>query len=187
MRLLYFTSDNLNNSLFIKEFVSAYHKLEGKAILVHAAFGSIQDTRFVTKRISSVLSEVMIVNNPISGDQKQIVKLDESGELLVKKRELDRQLAMVNLLVMNPIVQGVQGATLANSHQLVATLRTLFEVDKPMLFTRNSKSPLAKTYIPVNGPADINPLLDIYEEEKIALESAASLAPSVIGSPNLFG
>ena len=187
MKLFYFTSDNLKNSLFIKEFVSAYHKLEGKAILIHASFGSLQDTRFVTKRISAILSEVMVVNNAISGDQKQIIRQDADGTLQVRKAELEHQLKMVDLLVVNPIASTDQGPALVDSLALVQKLRELFAVDTPILFTRNAKSPLAKTYVPVNTPGDIDPLMEIYEEEKIALENAAALAPALIGSPNLFG
>lgn len=187
MKLFYFTSDNLHNSFFIKEFVSAYHKVEGKAILVHAPFGSLNDTRFVTKRISSVFSEVLVVNNGISGDQKKILSLEASGELVVRTGELQRQLQMVDLLVMNTIAASEAGPTMVDSLQLVGKLREVFEVDSPMLFTKNSKSPLAQKYVPVNAASDIDPLLAIYEEEKVALEHAAAMAPSVIGSPTLFG
>ncbi len=187
MKLFYFTRDNLQNSFFIKEFVSAYHKLEGKAILVHAPFGSMQDTRFVTKRISSVFSEVLVVNNAISGDQKRILSIEGDQDFLVRTDELKRQLKMVDLLVMNTIAASNKGPSWVNSLQLVQKLQEVFEVETPMLFTRNSKSPLAQEYVKVNTAEDIDPLLAIYEEERMALEHAAALAPSVIGSPNLFG
>lgn len=187
MKLFYFTSDNLKNSLFIKEFVSAYHKVEGKAILAHASFGSLRDTRFVTKRISSVFSEVLVVNNAISGDQKQILLQEADGQLKVRKTELERQLEMVDLLVMNSIAYSPEGPVMVDGLQLASKLREVFQVEIPMVFSRNSKSPLTKEYVSVNAPADIDPLMAIYEEEKLALEHAAALAPAVIGSPNLFG
>ncbi len=187
MKLFYFTSDNLRNSFFIKEFVSAYYKVEGKAILVHAPFNSMHDTRFVTKRISSLLSDVLVVNNAISGDQKRILSLEGKENILVRKGELQRQLKMVDLLVMNTIAADDKEPIWINSLRLVQKLQEVFQVETPMLFTKNSKSPLAQEYVRINQAKDIESLLAVYEEERIALEHAAALAPSIIGSPNLFG
>lgn len=187
MKLFYFTEDNLKNDLFIKEFASAYHKVQGKAILVHAPFGSLHDTRFVTKRISSVLSEVMIVNNPISGDQKRILSVSPDGQIQIRAAELDRQLTMVNLLVLNPIAQSSEGPVLVDSIALTEQLRKTFQAEPLTLFTRNSKSPLAKEEVQVKSKEDVASLLTIYEEESAALNGAVELAPAIISTPNHLG
>jgi len=187
MKLFYFTEDNLKNDLFIKEFASAYHKVQGKAILVHAPFGTLHDTRFVTKRISSLLSEVMIVNNPVSGDQKRMVTISETGQIQIRAAELDRQLTMVNLLVMNPIAQSPEGPVVIDSIALTAEIRKTFQASPLTLFTRNSKSPLSQEIIKVEGETDVQSFLNIYDEESAALNGAVALAPSVISSPNHLG
>lgn len=187
MKLFYFSQENLKNSLFIKEFVSAYHQVKGKALLVHAPFGSLPDTRFVTKRISSVLSEVLIVNNSISGDQKKVLQVSPDGSLDLRRSVLDRQFQMVDLVVMNPIAQGPEGPILVDGLELVRLLRTTFETGAPVLFTRNTKSPLTRESVEVEQATDIAPLLELYEEEKTALENALALAPAVISTPQLLG
>ena len=99
MRLLFLSADNLRNGPFIKDLV--YHfKGAGKCILLHDHFGSIADTRFVTKRVSALISEEMILNNGFSGDQRGIFhRLLQMLQQLIGK---DVNPTQVSLLITAP-------------------------------------------------------------------------------------
>lgn len=185
MNIFYFSEENLKNTFFIKEFVSAFREKPQKGILLHGSFGSLVDTRFVTKRLSAVMSELMIVNNAFSGDQRNLLALD-NGSLEFRVDLVKSLLETVDLVILNTIVSGQNGPESGNAHEIVALLRQQLPIEELILFARNSKSPMVQSKITVDPDTDLSSLLNLYDEEQFVLETAQALAPASIASPANF-
>ncbi len=186
MKLIYLSEANLKDRLSIQNFVFNF-RLKEKAILIHACFGgTVQDTRFVTKRLSSLLSEAMVYNNAFSADQRNYFYL-EGGEMKVKKAALEKLLQSIQLLVIGPVIQNEAGeAVLADPMRMLETIRAAFQPEELLLFVDNPMSPLGAKKAHVESEADIAPFLKVYEEEKPALARALRLAPARLASPSNY-
>lgn len=179
MYLLYLSEKNLRNKSFIIDLVHHF-KPPGKGILLHDRFGSIADTRFVTKRISALLSEGMIVNQPLSGDQRNLLKQAEGG--IKFNQTLTQDLFKVmDLLVMNTILPG---AATADPLEVIPSIRSAYPDIELILFPDNSKSALTAEAKRIYNTLDAENLFPVFEEEKETLERASTLAPVMIASPS---
>ncbi len=184
MKLLIFNEANLRRTPFIKQFVSEFHQFKDKTILLHAPFGKPRDTFFVTKRISSLLSEVLVVNMALSGDQKGLLNR-EAGELKVDVNQITHKFKTLQMVVMNTIVGGTDGE-MASVAEVAQLLRQELPIEETLVFYTNSMSPVAAEKKLVEGNDDIADLLKVYDEEAPALEQAASLAPAWLVSASNF-
>lgn len=185
MKLIYLSQSNLRNNFFIKEFVAAYGQQQGKAILLHEAFDTVSDTRFVTKRISSLLSEVMVVNAAFSGDQKGLFAAKD-GELSIKTSLIEGLMPTVSMLILNPIQVENGESGFADPIALARALREKLPIEETLVLTVNSKSPVVQERKLVQGAEDLGNWLEVYEEERAALENAVALAPAYLSSTRIF-
>lgn len=184
MKLLYLSADNLRNGPFIKDLV--YHfKHVGKCILLHDHFGSERDTRFVTKRISALMSEEMILNNAFSGDQRGIFT-QVDGAVSVRDEFLQAALQTVDLIILNPLGLASGEVQALDALQALVQLRAAFGVEEVHLFPKNTRSHMVAQRRHLQLASDIAPLIALYEEEAAALECAAQLLPVVLGAPSHF-
>lgn len=181
MKLLYLTQDNLRNAPFIKDLIF-HHKLEEPSLILHDHFGSIQDTRFVTKRLSALMSEDMIVNNAFSGDQRKILSLKD-GQLHFRKELVMEAYTTISLFILNPIVASDGGPQVHSPLETLQLLRREFAIEEVLLFPRNSLSPIAAGREVIREPEDVERLLHLYDEETELLEMARALAPAVLAAP----
>jgi hypothetical protein len=184
MKLLYLTSDNLRNTPFVKELVYHYKDV-GKSIILHDHFGSVSDTRFVTKRVSALLSEESITNNAVFGDQRSILRETAFG-ILIRQDLLQRLLETVDVLVLNALCLADQKVKTIDPIAVAQQLRLAFGLETIHLFARNSRSPMVAMPRHVMMPSDTSSLLEAYEEEAAVLHAASRLSPAVIGSPSNF-
>lgn len=186
LHLLHFSLSNLQDKAFIQQFAHQY-KFRDPAILVHDAWpGQISDTRFVTKRLSNVLSECMVYNHPVSGDVRGLLQI-EAGELVLDRDKLFHWFATAPLIVLNPIVATPSGPELLHdSFRLVRSLRALPEVQDVVLFPDRSLSPLARKTSVINSAADLAELQALYEEESAMLERAGRILPLRISGPDHY-
>ena len=184
MKLIFLSADNLRNGPFIKDLV--YHfKDVGKCILLHEHFGSVADTRFVTKRISALMSEEMILNNAFSGDQRGIFVQSANGVSL-RHDFLQAALETVDLLVLNALGLADEAVQPLDALQALAQLRTAFDVQEVHLFPKNARSHLVAQRRHILDAAEIAPLRELYEEEADALDRALQLLPVVLAAPGNF-
>lgn len=186
MKLLYITVDNLRNSNFIKELVWNFKDV-GKAILLHDHFGVGRDTRFVTKRISALMSEEMVVNNALSGDQRGIFKI-ENNRVIVDKEFLDNAFLTVNLMILNPFALDGKKIVEADPFDVAKAIREAYGLKEIYIFPQNLRSPLSveRRQLGKDAAAELEILRGAYEEEKIALDAAEALLPVVLASPSKF-
>ena len=184
MKLLYLSEANLKDRLFIKDLVHNYkYSLEQKAILVHAPFGgTVRDTRFVTKRISTLLSETMVYNNAFGAEQRGLITHSEGG-LRVKTELIEKLLAPINLLILGPQVQVDSEVELLDPMDMLEALRSSLPIEETMVFTDNSLSPLGRKNLIIESEEQILELKKIYDEESSALDLALKLGPARLASP----
>jgi hypothetical protein len=184
MKLLFLSADNLRNGPLIKDLVYNYKNL-GKSLILHDHFGSVSDTRFVTKRLSALMSEEMIVNNAFSGDQRSILSLVD-GHVKVRAEFLKHALDTVELLLLNPL--GLQGDLIAqlDPAQVLAQLRHDLDITDIYIFPKNVRSPLVAMRRHFAMAQDIAPLRDAYEEESAVLDFAEKMLPVVLAAPGNF-
>lgn len=184
MKLLFLTADNLRSSPFIKDLVYNYKDV-GKSIILHDHFGSIADTRFVTKRISALMSEEMILNNAFAGDQRSIFQQGADG-VVVRAEFLESALQTVDLLLLNPLGLADGQVVALDAVQVLAALRRVFDVDEIHVFPKNVRSPLAAERRRLVMAAEVASLRDVYEEEATVLDMAVQLLPVVLAAPGNF-
>lgn len=181
MKLFYFSRENLGSSFFIKEFVAQLPEHPQRGIVLHDYFDSVTDTRFVTKRISAVMSELMVVNNAFSGEQRQLFRQGADG-LEVRAGLITDLLQTVDLLVLNTLVAGEDGVQAGNPEAILSALRKVLPLEEVVLFADNTRSPLVREKQPITADTDLSEWLALYEEERSALERAQRLAPVSLSS-----
>lgn len=185
MKLIYLTETNLRDRLFIKDLVHNFGFTE-KALLIHDSFGgTVKDTRFVTKRISALLSECMIYNNAFSADQRNLVSRVED-RLQINTALIQQLLPPIQLLILGPVIKGETGPQLTDPLELLEAARNAFDIEEVIVFTANPMSPLAGKKEVVRDADDRQRLLNIYEEESDAINLAHRLHPALIASPQNY-
>jgi len=185
VKLLYLSEANLQDRLFIKDLVHNFKfGLEEEVILLHAPFGgTTRDTRFVTKRISSLFSETLVYNNAFSGDQRKIFSRNEAGQFQLNTALIQSLVGPINLLIIGPIIHTEQGPTLAEPLEMVRSVQQAFDIASPILFTDNPMSPLANKKPMIQVQADVDQWIKAYEEEQHSLDFALKLSPAQLASP----
>ena len=182
MKLVFLSGENLKDQHFIIDLVHNF-KTPEKVLLVHDHFGKqADDTRFVTKRISALLSEEMIVNNAFSGAQRCMIS-HKDGAYSVRTELISSLFSSISLLILNPVLPGNQrGDTLG----ILRALRAALPVSELIIFPSNTRSPIAQKKQIIAERSDFDRLIAIYEEEMPTLEMALSLAPATLATPVNF-
>ncbi|MEM7035448.1 MAG: hypothetical protein AAF570_00635 [Bacteroidota bacterium] len=180
MKLIFLSSANLQNTNFIKELVH-YFKSEEKVLLIHDVFGSHHDTRFVTKRISALFSENLIVNNAFSGEQRDMISA-HNGNFAVRKDLIEKSLEHVQMLVLNTLTAIDGDVTRAPVDLLLQRLRAALPLSELIMFPDNPKSQMVAERKFITEPMQVDKLLGIYEEETEALERARMHRPVTLAS-----
>ena len=182
MKLLYLTEKNLRDRLFIQDLIHNF-KLDEKAVIIHDTFGdNIKDTRFVTKRLSSLFSEAMVYNNAFSGDQRNFIK-SENGQLLVNSSLIHQTIYPIQLLILGPVIRMDGEIRLGNPIEILQATRIALEVEEITLFTENPLSPLGRKKPNVDREDEMERLLKVYDEEATVIKKAFHLRPARIASP----
>ena len=182
MKLVFLSEENLRSREFIINLVHNF-SFGDQYILLHDAFGgTVRDTRFVTKRISSLLSESMVVNNAFSGDQRNILELKE-GLLHFRTEYVTQLLEQLQMFILNPIATTPEGPALQPAEKVIQVIRNQLPIDEVLVFPDNGQSPLGNEKQLMDSTADYDRLVRIYEEEDAALQRALRLRPTTIVSP----
>ncbi|MEM7371538.1 MAG: hypothetical protein AAF587_23190 [Bacteroidota bacterium] len=183
MNLLYFTEHNLRDRFFIQDFVFNF-KFKEKTIVFHAPFGeTLRDSRFVTKRISSLLSEAMVYNNFLMGDQRDSFVLNDKGILEMNPKAIHELLYTAQLLILGPLVKSREQVQIGDPIHMMQVARAELQAKEVLLFPSNPKSPLATNKPVIDRREEVDRLLGVYEEETDILELAYQLRPVRLVSP----
>lgn len=186
MKLLFLTRQNLADRLFVRDFVFNF-SFEEKAILVHEPFGgTVKDTRFVTKRLSALLSEAMVYNNAFGADQRGLVQTHDDGSLIINRSLIESLLSPIRLLVLGPVLSGADGPYLGDARTMALALKNQLPIDETFVFTANPLSPLGSKRPLIDTAEDKVPLEKAYEEELETLALALALRPARIANPSNY-
>ncbi|MEO0896183.1 MAG: hypothetical protein AAFY71_07295 [Bacteroidota bacterium] len=184
MKLIYLSEANLRDRLLVRDLVFKY-KSQEKAIVLHEPFGgTVRDTRFVTKRLSSLFSEAMVYNNYFTVDQRGICKRDESGKLIFNKERVEQVLAPIQMIVLGPVIKENGEDKLLDGEELLNVVRDSMDFSELLLFPINPLSPIGNKKVMVEGEKEYNDLFSLFEEEKETLDRALRLRPARIVAPN---
>ena len=157
-------------------------KLNDKVLLLHDTFaGNVKDTRFVTKRLSSMFSESMIYNNAFYADQRGFFVKD-AHLIQVNTARMLKLLETVQLLIIGPILNGEKGPELATPLELVQAAQQALDIEETIIFPNNPKSPLVAQKIPIGTQEEVNKYLSLYDEEEEAIK-LAHLLSATLASP----
>jgi hypothetical protein len=185
MKLIFLSQHNLADTFFMKSFVAGY-KLKTPTVLLHDHFGrSPADTWFVTKRVSSLLSENMVVNNAFGGEQRGIFS-QEGDSFALNADFLFEAFRTVHLVVLNPMVRHEGQSRPGDAAKLLHLLRHQLSPEETVLFPRNMKSPLGAERTAITSQEQLDRLLSLYEEEQEVLQKAWALRPAVLATPANF-
>lgn len=185
VKLLYLSETNLRDRLFVKDFVNGFSS-NGKSLLIHSPLGdSVPDTRFASKRISSLLSESMVYNNAFSADQRGFFKI-ENGHIQVNVPLIKELLTPIQLLILAPIVNQEGQLKVFDPVILLLKAREVLNTDETIVFSENPLSPIGTQNITVKTGEEKSSLIKTYEEEKNTIEIAYRLRPARIASPKTF-
>lgn len=183
MKLLYLTEANLRDRLFVKDLVANY-KLTEKALLIHDTFGgTVKDTRFVTKRLSALLSEFMVFNNAFSADQRNFFTQSSEGFMELNLDLIHKIIQPIQLLLIGPVIKVNGTAQLADPIAMVQAARQALDISETIVFTANPMSPLGAKNAVIDQSEDVEKWLASYEEERASLELAHLLRPARLSSP----
>ncbi|MDP5171962.1 MAG: hypothetical protein NWR72_17055 [Bacteroidia bacterium] len=183
IKLIYLSEANLNDRMFIRDFV---HNFKFKnSITVHAAVADVVQTRMITKRVSSLMSDALTYNRAFGGDQRGLVKVQD-GLLQIDKARIEPLLDDMHTFLLGPLALSDGHPTLVDAMQLMLALRESFGVEEIITFADNPLSPLVTKKPLISSQEDVDKWLAIYDEEKSALARAYQLRPARLSSPANF-
>ncbi len=185
MQLIYLSSANLKDRLFMRDFVFNF-KWNTRTLVLHEPFGNtLADTLFVTKRISSLLSEALVNNSAFSAAQRDFFYL-ENAEIKVATSKINDLQKAIPLLILGPILKENGKEILANAIDMVHAAKKAFDIQVVTTFTDNPLSPLAAKKALIENAESVQKYISIYEEEKEALARALAFAPARLCSPQNY-
>lgn len=173
MKLMYLSPVNVRDDIFLKDLGAGKHWDE-PVLLIHDAVSSEpSDVRFLTKRISGHLSEALVANIPVSGDQRQLLTL-EQGIHTLRRDLLEQWFRMAPVVVVNTLMHP---SGLASADRLLADLQRQWAFPETVLFPGNPLSPLGSSGEKLEEATRIRQLQELYPEESAVLELALNLLP----------
>jgi hypothetical protein len=184
--LLYLTEHSLNDRLFMREFFAKMTQMPGKTLLVHGtSLTDIAQIRFLSKRVSAHLSESMVSNSPISGDQRKFIKVG-GQKVTVRASLLHDLFAVVDCIVLNTVATNGFESVIIPTEQLLVGLRETIPFDYCITFPLHSSSALGAPPKLLSNEAERQQLLAAYDEESTAIETAYLMKPCFLALPKNF-
>lgn len=185
--LVFLPGQLLDDRVFLREFVTNYHRLCGRTLLVHT--GTTADSAqlaFMTKRLSGALSEEMVPNAAFSGHQRDFLR--RSGDAYLVRRDLLEEVyRLVDCVVLNNLAQCSSGVHAADPLRLLPYLRDQVDCLDCRIFTTNPRSALAAEPRLVCCQHDFDQLMELYEEEAETLKLASATRPAwVVSARNYY-
>lgn len=183
VKLIYLSEANLRDRLLIRDLVFNY-KIEEKALVVHSSFnGTLRDTRFVTKRLSSLFSEAMVYNNAFSGDQRKFCFRDEEGKLKIDVSRVQKLIAPIQMIILGPLIENNGEVELFDAEEMIQPIRSDFDISEVLLFPGNPLSPLGGKSKMIENEEEYKALRGVFEEEEEVLSRALRHKPARIVVP----
>lgn len=180
--LVYLSGKNVQDDIFLKD-LSASFSWKRPVIIIHdSQHSEPADISFQTKRISGHLSEALVANVPVSGNQRGLLKL-EGSKYSIRKDLLQQWFQMAPALVTNALLDSGGKADLM---LLLSDLKEQLSVQELILFPDNPLSPLGAMAERIESKTRIAELLNLYPEEQNVLNLAEALLPVHIRTARVY-
>jgi hypothetical protein len=175
--IYYLSEKNINDDIFLKDFSELISK-NSKSIVLHSPAGTESHTRFFTKKISGFLSESMVTNIPLSGDQRSVIS-ENQGSIQIRLDFIQSLFNTLNCIVLNTLGVKNQNIVFFTPIEIIQSLRNLGHSQPIILFPNNPLSPLGNSGELIESLPDFEKYSGIYEEETPMLEFALKASPAV--------
>jgi len=103
--------------------------------------------------------------------------------LIPNKALIEKLFPPIQLLILGPILKKGGEAVLVNPLGLLKSIRKAYDIEEVILFPKNPLSPMVSKVKKIQKEEDRDNLLNIYGEEKEALDLAFHLKPAILASP----
>lgn len=179
MHILYLSSANVADRLFLKEFYARAARLQGPALVVHQSPNTTPEGYlFAAKRVSGQLSEAMVTNMVLPGPQRSFL----SGQpVQVRAELLHRYWTDVQTIVTYPLTEE---GRLVDETEMLAALQQALPDSTVTLFTQNPMAALGGERPQLTDTAIHNRLLAAYAEEQAVLDLALALGARICSPMN---
>jgi acetylglutamate kinase len=156
-------------------------------LLVHDTVADTPEVSFfVSKRVSSLLSEEMVTNTAVAGYQRGLVRLGHPHSI---RQDLLAQLWQnVQVVVLSTTALGADGQNVTlKPEALLGLARHWLEPGQVFLLTHNPQTALVLQPQDITTPERANELLGLFPEEAEVLSLARTLRPVCLLAPNQLG
>lgn len=187
MHFIYLPAFAVNDRLFLRDFFANYAQLQGPSVLFHDSEKQTPaDVNFLSKRISAHLSESMTANSICSGAMRDLISPNEESGFAVRGDLIRQITAATPCLIVNPLVRIDEETRYVPPAKLFRAFYRAVDFEPRITFAANPLSPLVAEKRRISGQADYDQLLEVYEEERPALDVALAMAPCDLASPQNF-
>lgn len=183
IHFLYFSEENIRDRAFVNDALKNYKLLRGHGIILHEGIStSLDDIRMFSKRLSGQLSEMLVPNLAVSGDQRNILTYIDNN-LIIKTVVLEQLFQSVNCLIINALSVREKRTELSQIPHVLKAFRQQIDIENMFFFPLNSMSPLGGIELErITSEEDYQNLIVAYPEEKKIIDLAYSVKPSIIAS-----
>ena len=182
LTLLYLSKKNVQDDIFLRDLSASFSWKRPVIILHDSQHTQLADVSFQTKRISGHLSEALVANVPVSGNQRGLLK-QEGSRYSIREELLQQWFQMAPAVVTNALLES---GGVAEMQQLMSDLKAQLSIQDLVFFPDNPLSPLGVMAERIESTDRIAELLKLYPEEEFILTLAGSLLPVQIRTARVY-
>lgn len=182
LTLLFLSKKNVQDDIFLRDLSASFSWKRPVIVLHDSPHNAPADISFQTKRISGHLSEALVANVPVSGNQRGLLKQADS-RYSIREELLQQWFRMAPAVVTNALLES---GDVADLQQLMADLKVQLSIQNLVFFPDNPLSPLGVMAEKIESTDRIAELLKLYPEEQSILTLAGALLPVQIRTARVY-
>jgi hypothetical protein len=179
MNLLSLRAAHVADRLFVRELATRF-PANGQWLVVFEPLPTVAATLDAGKRLSWLLSEVLVYNLSFAAGQRGLFRPQEAGGFGIDAAATRELIKHVKTLIISPVMGDKTVDSLALMQGAIASGLVTGE---RRVCTVHAQSPLAAAGPTIAAEADLTQWMALYDEEEATLQTALALAPASISSP----
>jgi len=186
---LFVPAEAARDKLFVRDLVKFFPREAEPVFLFHeTGVPNPELALMVAKRWSGLLSEDMIGNTLLAGDQRGVLRVGPTGDLHLNTDAVANQLKLAPHVVVPPIGATPEGKRVkVDAVELLKTYRKAFPAAIILLFPSNPQSALVHQPDHFPSLASIDQKEALFPEEATVFAAARQLIPCFVGAPHQLG